>query len=156
MKKLIAILALVFSVPAAAQVECDVQSIHWIHSKRVEPYTILPLTGPNPFTWVTETFPYTIPTGYLLLIRSMSIGSKFTGNYRASMLVLDNVSSVPDAVGTVTFDPPVILPYWMPIPVKASLINNTDEVQWMNSQISGYLVKMLPGITVGNAYRCIR
>ena len=158
--KIVAVAALLFSLPVAAQrsvVECgETYAVQWVHSKNVPGLTIASLDGVNPFTWTSMTFPYTIPQGYFLLIKSMSLGSKFTGNLRASMLVANNVGSVPDAVGTITYDPPVLLPYWMSIPFQASIINNTDEAQWMNSQISGYLVQVTPGMTIYNAYRCAK
>ena len=160
MKKLIAVVAVLFSVSAAAQrsvVECgETYAVQWVHSKNVPGISAVSLDGINPFTWTSMTFPYTIPTGYLLLVKSMSLGSKFTNNERASMLVFNNVGTVPASIGTITYDPPVVVPYWAGVSLTASIINNTNEAQWTTSQISGYLVQMTPGMTIYNAYRCAK
>lgn len=130
-----------------------IKTIQFIHSKLVQPSTIQSLSGPNSFTWCSEVFPYTVPAGFWLGITDMQLGSKFTdggANQRASMLVLNNVTSVPDNVGIQSFRIPLVIP---PLTVlTADLINNDAEQQWMNSVITGLLVPKLEGQTWQEAF----
>ena len=123
-----------------------VKAVQWIHSKLVQPSVIQTLNGPNGFTWCTELFPYTVPAGYWLGITDMQLGSKFTdggAGSRASMLVLQNVTIVPDNVGMQSFRVPLVIPPGTVL--TADLINNDAEQQWMNSVITGLLVPKLAG-----------
>lgn len=124
----------------------NVKLIQWIHSKLVQPNTICSLSGANGFTWCTEIFPYTVPAGHWLGIVDAQLGSKFTDGgtgARASMLVLNNVLSVPDNAAALHFRVPLVIPAG--ITLTADIINNDAEQQWMNSVITGILVPKIEG-----------
>lgn len=149
LKSLILALLMIVALPAFGQIK----TIQFMHSKLVQPSTIQSLSGANGFTWATGTFPYTVPAGYWLGIIDMQIGSKFTDGgpgARASMLVLNNVASVPDNVGIQTFRIPLVVPAG--IVLTADLINNDSEQQWMNSVITGLLVPVVAGQTWQDAF----
>ena len=120
--------------------------VQFMHSKLVPPSTIHSLSGTNPYTWCSEVFPYVVPAGYWLGVVDMQLGSKFTDGgpgSRASMLVLNNVASVPDNVGIQSYRIPLVVPPG--VELTANLINNDAEQQWMNSVITGLLVPKIPG-----------
>lgn len=130
-----------------------IQTIQWIHTRLVQPAVIEYLDGPNSFTWCSAVFPYVVPKDYWLGIVDMQVGSKFTDGgpwQRASMLVLDNVGSVPDNVGFQSFRVPLVVPPGTCL--RAKLINNDAEQQWMNSAITGLLVPKLIDQTWQDAF----
>lgn len=124
----------------------NIKTIQFIHSKLVQPSFIQTLNGPNPFTWCSEVFPYTVPAGYWLGIVDMQLGSKFTDGgpgARASLLVLNNVAIVPDNVGIQSYRIPLVIPPGTVL--SADVINNDSEQQWMSSVINGLLVPKIDG-----------
>ncbi len=125
------LLLLLLAFPAQAQ------QIQWVHSKLVQPYTQESLEGPNPFTWRSATFPYTVPKGMCLNLYDAQLSSKFGGEGRASYFVITNVLTVPDNNGSVHFRVPIIVPAGATI--NGYLINNDVEQQWMGSVLTGYL-----------------
>lgn len=151
MKKILLALLLCFGTIAQA---AEVRLIQFVHSKLVQPYTNQPLDGPNPFTWSSEVFPYTVPSGYWLGVVDMHLGTKFGGrggdNARASMLVLGSVTSVPASTGSVSFRVPLVVPEG--VTLTASIINNDIEMQWMNSAITAILVPKVAGQSYQEAF----
>lgn len=151
MKTILFALLLGFGTVAQA---AEVRLIQFIHSKLVQPYTIQPLDGPNPFTWSSEVFPYRVPNGYWLGIVDMHLATKFGGrggdNSRASMLVISNVTSVPASTGSVSFRVPLVVPEGTTL--NAQIINNDIEMQWMNSAITAILVPKVSGQSYQEAF----
>jgi hypothetical protein len=130
-----------------------IKTMQFIHSKLVQPNFIQTLSGTNGFTWCSGVFPYTVPSGFWLGITDMQLGSKFTdggAGARASMLVLNNVVSVPDNAGPMHFRVPLVIPSGTVL--TADIINNDVEQQWMNSVITGLLVEQVAGQTWQDAF----
>jgi hypothetical protein len=128
-------------------------TLQWVHSKLVGPNVTLSLDGPNPFTWCTEVFPYTVPTGYWLGIIHASVSTKFTdggAGQRASMLVIPNVLMVPDNNGALNFSRPVVVPEGQAI--TANYINNDAEQQWFTSIVQAALAPKLVGQSYQDAF----
>jgi hypothetical protein len=138
MRWLLLALALL-AAPAAAQE----YTLQWVHSKLVPAYSAQSLEGPNPFTWASFTFPYTVPEGYVLGITDVQFSSKFTTSGRASYLVIGNLLTLPDNHGSVHFVVPLAVPPGKTI--TANIINNDEEQQWMGSVITAVLVPIKPG-----------
>lgn len=127
--------------------------VQWLYTRLVPPNTILPLTGPNGFTWATEAFPYTVPAGYWLGIVDVALDSKYTDggpNPIASYFVIDNVLALPDNVGSRHFRIPLVIPE--NITLSASFINNDYNQQHMNAQVTGILVPKVAGQTYQDAF----
>lgn len=123
-----------------------IKIVQFKHSKLVQPNTIHSLNGENPYAFISDLFPYVVPAGFWIGILDMDLGSKFTDGgpgARASMLVLNNMATVPDNVGIKSYRVPLVAPPG--VTLTADLINNDAEQQWMTSTINGILVPKIEG-----------
>lgn len=130
-----------------------VKFLQWLYTRLVPSNTILPLTGPNGFTWATEIFPYTVPDDHWLGIVDVALDSKYTDggpNPIASYFVIDNVLALPDNVGSRHFRIPLVIPE--NITLSAGFINNDYNQQYMNAQVTAILIPKQPGQTYRDAF----
>lgn len=111
--------------------------LQWIIAALVPAETDVNLDAYPAMSWISETWPYTVPVGAWLGLRAFQIGSKFTHAGTASYLVIENVITVPDSLGLAVFPHPIRIPGGTTL--HAHLINNAPNQQWMTSVVQGIL-----------------
>lgn len=121
---------------AAAVCHAERIPVQFVYSKLVPAASQVELAGANPFTWISGIWPYTVPPGFELEISDVQVSSKFARD-RASYFVIANVIALPDTTGHVRFYPPLRVPTG--VTLRAFLVNNGIEAQWMGGIATGWL-----------------
>jgi len=102
----------------------------------------------TPYSWLSERFPYLVPADKWLLITDVNFASKQLGT-RNSYFILQNIVTVNSSPGIFSPRVPIIVPAGTT--VNAQIFNNTNEAQWMNAIVSGFLINQLSGETYQHA-----
>lgn len=133
-----------------------IRNKQWGYSALVPAATDVVISG-GPMTWGSEIFPYRIPDGFWLAIKWMSFDVKLTDKsssyFRDSFFVIENVKSLTGAVGHAMFDPPIVIPPTTEL--RARIINNCQEAQWMNVQMGALLVPVSSAPTADSVWSVV-